>query len=109
MTVVVVVPGQAEPWQVANAAFRMLVDQARQVEPRGATLSILLNAEMYGTLDLSTLTATDRGEVAHALARSASRLRRHLVDQGPTDEWEAELIERLSILAMWMDGIAALG
>src|SRR5215469_6687769 len=29
-TVVVVVPGQAEPWHVANAAFRLLTDALRK-------------------------------------------------------------------------------
>jgi hypothetical protein len=105
VTVVVVVPGQAEPWQVANAAFRLLVDEVREIKPPGEAMPLIVRGQMYGCLDLTELGTVERDEVALALAKSARRVRRRLVDQSPADEWEAGLIERLGVLEMWMDGL----
>jgi len=105
VTVIVVVPGQAEPWQVANAAFRLLVDQVRQLEPPADELQLILLGQTYQTLDLTAFEPEQQARVAHLLAESARGLRHGVVSRGDLDGWETELVEALGVLEMWMEGL----
>jgi hypothetical protein len=70
-TVVVAVPGQAEPWQVANAAFRLFMDDERQIDPPGEAMPLIVRGQMYGCLDLTEMDTLRPDDVDVVLAESA--------------------------------------
>jgi hypothetical protein len=98
VTVVVIVPGQDEPWQVSNAGFRLLVEEVRQLEPAAEDLQVILQAQAMQALDLAATASRDRQRVAALLAGSARRLRGSLLERVDRDTWESEFAEALAVL-----------
>lgn len=90
---------------VANSAFRLLVDQVRELQPPAGDLHLILRGQAVQTLDLAAMESPECSRLAGLLAQSARVLRRKLASQGAHDEWEAELIQALGVLEMWMEGL----
>jgi len=105
MTVVIVVPGQAEPWQVADGAFRLLIDEVRALDSSAEVIDLILRGQIFQALDLTAMDSPTRTGVATVLSDAARSLRRKLANRESLDEWEAGLAERLRVLEMWMEGL----
>jgi hypothetical protein len=103
--VVVIVPGQSEPWQVANDAFRQLVDEARELQPAAGDLRAILQAQALQILDLTSMAADSRQRMAELLGESARRLRNSVLAQANIDLWDRELVDALAVLQMLMEGL----
>ena len=104
--VVVVVPGQAEPWKVSNAAFRLLRQEAALLAQHPSDTQTLLEAAPNHGLFLGDLEGADRRRMAELMAKSAAQLRMRLLANPEPDDWEWSLIDYLPVLEMWMDGLS---
>jgi hypothetical protein len=49
----VVGPRHAESWLVANAVFRLRMDEVRQIDPPRAAMPFIVRDDMYGNMDLT--------------------------------------------------------
>jgi hypothetical protein len=105
MGVVVVVPGQAEPWMVSNRAFAMLVDVATELVEDPADEDVLAGAAANHGLFLDSLDQPQRYRVAAALASAAAQLRSRLLGQRQVDGWSLSLASSLPVLGMWLEGL----
>lgn len=106
MGVVVVVPGQAEPWMVSNKTFDLLIHEALPLITRPEDRQTLLRAQANGGLFLDHHDLVDQRRIAELLAAAAHHLRRRLMDDPWSGAWEKSLITHLPVLEMWMEGIA---
>jgi hypothetical protein len=104
MTVIVVVPGQAEPWKVANAGFASLVAVAVE-RADDDTAHVLATAMANHGLFFDQLDTQRRHRVAAVLARSASQLRQLMLIQPAADESSLALAASLPVLQMWLEGL----
>jgi len=104
MGVVVVVPGQAEPWMVSNKAFDLLIHEALPLITRPEDRQTLLRAQANGGLFIDHHDLVDQRRIAEPLAAAAHHLRRRLMDDPWSGAWEKSLITHLPVLEMWMEG-----
>jgi hypothetical protein len=105
MGVVVVVPGQAEPWKVSNAAFAMLAEVAAEFVANGADEDVLISAVANHGLFFDMLDQPQRRRIAAVLAAAAARLRGRLLGQRPVDDWSLSLASYLPVLEMWLESL----
>jgi hypothetical protein len=104
--VVVVVPGQAEPWKVSNAAYRLFETEVRAVAPSPADALFMTVAVANHGLFLNAFQPLERGRIAGLIGLAARGLRRRLLDAQEPSERDRELAAYLSVLEMWVDGLA---
>lgn len=104
--VVVVVPGQAEPWAVSNLAFDLLLNEALPLTTQPEDRQTLLQAQAHHALFLDHLDLVDQRRIADLLATAARQLRRRLMENPEPSAWETSFITYLPVLEMWMAGIA---
>jgi hypothetical protein len=104
--VVIVVPGQSEPWKVSNAAFQLLLEEAMPLIRFPQDTETLLRAQAMHGLFLDSVPVSEQTRLAILLGGVARQLRKRLLDGPAPDEWEASLIDKLPVLEMWMDGLA---
>lgn len=104
MSVVVTVPHQEEPWKVSGAAFRLLVAEVESLTPDS---EFMVRAAALNGLHLGTETPWERQRQAALLAEAARALRAKLLASASQDEWEMSLADCLSVLQMWMYGLAS--
>jgi hypothetical protein len=106
MGVVVVVPGQAEPWKVSNAAFRLLAETASKLTADPADRVALIEAAANHGLFFDQMEWEERTHMAVLVAQAARRLRAQLLSRRPSDTWSMELAACLPVLEMWLEGTA---
>jgi hypothetical protein len=100
--VVVTVPGQAEPWKVSNAAFRIL---ALEVDRLTADSDFMTRATAMHGLHMDMVSGAERLRQAGLLAEAARKLRRSLLQDAGANDWAMELADYLPVLEMWMEGL----
>jgi hypothetical protein len=103
--VVVVVPGQAEPWKVSNAAFRLLAEAASKLTADPADRVALIQAAANHGLFFDQMEVEARARMAALVAQAARSLRAQLLSRRPSDVWSMELAAYLPVLEMWLEGL----
>jgi hypothetical protein len=101
VTVIVVVPGQAEPWMVSNHAFGILASEAAKVLPE-VEREVLTDAAAHGALFVDDIKDPVRSRICRALAEASRELRPRLL---AGNDWERSFAKLLPTLEMWLEGL----